>query len=88
MQQSTYHSSEDSESVNVGVGRRFRFFELLSSMDAIASLSARRLILLLWDEEEAKAVGGGEADIFKCPFRISVLSTTRSFSSCSLRIEK
>lgn len=64
-QDSTYHSSEDSESVNVGVGRRFRFFELLSSMDAMASLSARRLILLLCDDEEAKAIGGGEAESFK-----------------------
>lgn len=42
----TYHSSEDSESVKVGVGRRLRFFELPSSIEATASLSARRFMLL------------------------------------------
>lgn len=37
----TYHSSDDEESVKVGVGLRFRFLLLPSSTDATASLSAR-----------------------------------------------
>jgi len=59
------HSSEDSESVNVGVGRLLRFFELLSSTEATASLSALRFKLLLCEDAEAKVVGGGDWDVFK-----------------------
>ena len=39
---SAHHSSEEEESVKVGVGRRFRLFVLPSSTDATASLSALR----------------------------------------------
>lgn len=55
----TYHSSEDSESVKVGVGLRFRFRALLSSTEATASLSARRLLLPLYEDD---ATGGGDAE--------------------------
>ena len=41
-----YHSSDDSESVKVGVGRRLRLRELGSSTEATASLSARLFRLL------------------------------------------
>jgi hypothetical protein len=61
----TYHSSEDSESVKVGVGLRFRFRALVSSTDATASLSARRLLLPLYEDE---ATGGGDAEALNCPF--------------------
>jgi hypothetical protein len=54
-----YHSSEDSESVKVGVGLRFRFRALVSSTEATASLSARRLLLPLYEDE---ATGGGDTD--------------------------
>jgi len=76
------HSSEDSESVNVGVGRRLRFRELLSSTDATASLSARLFKLLVCDDD-ATAVGGGDVETFSCPLFRRELSYERSFSSCS-----
>ena len=66
----THHSSDDSESVNVGVGRRLRFRELLSSTDATASLSALRFRLPLCEEE---ATGAGDTDL-RCPFVRSELS--------------
>lgn len=50
--------------MNVGVGRRLRFLELPSSIEAIASLSARRFRLLLCDDVDAIAVGGGDAETF------------------------
>src|SRR5882762_7274624 len=78
----TYHSSEDSESVKVGVGLRFRFRELLSSTDATASLSARLFKLLVCDDD-ATAVGGGDVETFSCPLFRRELSYERSFSSCS-----
>lgn len=78
----THHSSEDSESVKVGVGRRLRFFEPPSSIDATASLSARRFRLLEIDED-AIAVGGGDVETFSCPLCRRELSYERSFSSCS-----
>lgn len=57
----SHHSSDDSESVNVGVGLRLRFFVVvLSSTDAIASLSARLFLLLV--DDEAPVAGGGVTD--------------------------
>jgi hypothetical protein len=82
----TYHSSEDSESVNVGVGRRLRLRELPSSTEATASLSARRFKLPLWEDEEAMAVGGGDAETFSWPLFRRELSYERSFSSCSRKM--
>jgi hypothetical protein len=81
----TNHSSEDSESVNVGVGRRLRLRELPSSTDATASLSARRFKVPPF-EVEATAAGGGEAEGFNWPLVLSELSYERSFSSCSRRM--
>jgi len=58
------HSSDDSESVKVGVGLRLRFLFEGSSTDATASLSARRFRLIAALDVEAVGAGGGVADIF------------------------
>ena len=76
-----HHSSEDEESVKVGVGLLLRFLVLPSSTEATASLSALRLAY------EVDATGGG-GDI-ELPFGFllcNVLSIARSFSSCSRRM--
>ena len=76
-----HHSSEDEESVKVGVGLLLRFLVLPSSTEATASLSALRLAY------EVDATGGG-GDI-ELPFGFllcNVLSMARSFSSCSRRM--
>ena len=55
---STHHSSDEEESVKVGVGLRFRFLVLPSSIDATASLSAL-LLEKLYDDAGG---GGGDSD--------------------------
>jgi len=81
------HSSDDSESVNVGVGRRLRFLVEVSSTDATASLSARLFRLLVVDDD-ATTVGGGVAETFSCPLFRKELSYERNFSSCSRNIPR
>jgi len=56
------HSSEDSESVKVGVGLRFRLRLLVSSIEATASLSARRFRVLTCEDA---TVGGGEVETLR-----------------------
>ena len=82
-EEQTYHSSDDEESVNVGVGLRLRFLEEPSSIVAIASLSALLLRVLEYEEVDATAIGGGEVETFSDPFVLAELSYERIFSTYS-----
>jgi len=50
--------------VKVGVGLLFLFFELVSSIVAIASLSALLFKLLIWEDVDGGG-GGGDAETLK-----------------------